>query len=589
MIIPEIPLIKNKALFILMMFVGLHFVEAQEKVASTRHFYTSANGVLYVPQELPMFLFITSDTISRKDMQRLKSISTSQYTNPFYFGEEGKNTISSPWAVDPKTRRVVEPKKDVTLDVIVDGSPPKTRYRYAKSSSYYRDSIRYFGKGVKLTLTSTDKYSGVKQCYYSINAASFQEYGQEISSWIEGGNKVQFYAIDNVGYEEKSRSVSFVYDSTPPKTSDTITGPIVDGVISVNTALQLSSVDSLSGVYRTYFSLDHARMKQYVSPITFADLEDGEHTISWKSEDRVKNMEAQKSMNLYLDRTAPQTKYAIDGDLYKKGKVKYISSRTKLSLIATDNKAGVKEVYYNRNQTSQELYRSPLVIEDKFGKHSIAYWSKDKVENTEKIHSFNVFLDNRSPITRIDFSGKQVFKKDTLFIGPKSKCLLLSKDRGAGWANTQYVINDQPPAMYNGAIELGKEGFYSIKFHSMDKVNNSEVEKASEVFVDATPPMIYINFSVKKIGETEKGEVKMFIDPMHSKLYVSATDKHAGEDRIEYAINKGRFQDYAGPQKLDATELGSEKDGRPYILQIRAYDKLGNMSEKQIEFYVNTK
>ncbi|QZT37976.1 hypothetical protein K5X82_03520 [Halosquirtibacter xylanolyticus] len=576
----------NLRLYFILLLMGFQTVKAQEKVTVKRHYYTDDHGQLYVPKSFPMFLYITSDTIAKKDMQRLNSQEMPQYTNPFYFDTEGRNTIRSPWAVDKETKQTVEPKIDVVFDVYVDGSTPFTRHHYSNAPSYFHSHTQFFGKGITVSLKSTDKYSGVEKTYFSINKAPFTTYNKVLSEWKEGENNIQFYAIDHVGFVEKTHQKNFVYDITAPTTTHTINGPKIEAIVSPKAIINLSSIDTLSGVHRTYYAIDKGKMKQYITGYTFGKLDDGYHTVRWKSEDHVQNMEQEKSFKVYVDKTAPETKYNIIGDLYKKGKIKYISTRSKISLEATDNKAGVKEIFFNPDQTAQNTFSEPFNIEGKFGKHNIAYWAKDKVENNEKIHSFGVFLDNKNPVTRIVFSQPQFFTRDTLFVGPKTKFTLLASDRGAGVSESMYSINDGETKKYKKSQKLETEGFYTVKFHSIDKVNNKEVEKTSELFVDASAPEIYVNFSIKKIDDTEKDGKKVPVYPNYSRMYIGATDKYCGTDRIEYAINKGAFIDYSSPKTLDISELDLFQESKFYVVKIRAYDKLGNMSEKKIEFYV---
>ncbi|MDC1107310.1 hypothetical protein OAT16_11420 [Prolixibacteraceae bacterium] len=576
----------KKKLFVLLLIMSSQLVRSQEKITVNKHYYSREDGRLYVPKSFPAFLYITSDTISKKDIQRLESQEMPQYTNPFYFDTEGRNTIRSPWAVDKETKQTIEPRIDVVFDVFVDGSTPITRHHYSDAPTYSLNKNIYYGKGITVDLKSSDKYSGVETTYISVNNAPFDKAENTISEWIEGENIIQYYAIDHVGYVEETHKKSFIFDTTPPVTTHTIEGPKVEAIVSPKSIISLSSVDSLSGVHRIYYAINKEKMKQYVAGYTFGRLTDGEHIVRWKAEDNVDNIELEKSFKIYVDKTAPETKYNIEGDLYKKGKIKYISLRSKIGLTATDNKAGVEATYYNPDQTAQITYSEPFGIEGKFGKHNIAYWSKDKVENNEKIHSFGVFLDNKNPATRISYSKKQFFTRDTLFIGPKSKFSLNASDRGAGISESQFSINGGETQKYKKEQKLEKEGFYTIRFNSKDKVNNLETEKTSEVFVDASPPEIYINFSIKKINDTEKDGKKLPVYPNYSRMYIGATDKYCGTDRIEYAINKGAFADYSSPKTLDISELDLFQESKFYVVKIRAYDKLGNMSEKQIEFYV---
>ena len=63
--------------------------------------------------------------------------------------------------------------------------------------------------------------------------------------------------------------------------------------------------------------------------------------------------------------------------------------------------------------------------------------------------------------------------------------------------------------------------FKEIVFSSVDMVNNQEENKTSRVYVDNTPPEIFINFSLDNIGT----EDDLPVYPNYVRMFIGATDE----------------------------------------------------------------
>ena len=126
------------------------------------------------------------------------------------------------------------------------------------------------------------------------------------------------------------------------------------------------------------------------------------------------------------------------------------------------------------------------------------------------------------------------------------------------------------------------KGTIQLSSEARDNVNNKESEKESNCYVDNTAPEIFIKFSIKAIG-SKKG---LPVYPNYTRMYVAATDKKVGTETIQYAMDGGSLQLYSSPQTLDASELSRFRKNKKYTVKVVAKDKLGNQSEKTIEFYV---
>jgi REP element-mobilizing transposase RayT len=72
----------------------------------------------------------------------------------------------------------------------------------------------------------------------------------------------------------------------------------------------------------------------------------------------------------------------------------------------------------------------------------------------------------------------------------------------------------------------------------------------------------------------------MEVYPNHVIVFLSATDDKSGLMNIKYKINNSA-------QKIYSEPISNLSPGRDYKIEVLATDKLGNMSNKEIEFSVN--
>lgn len=574
-----------------LLFISVGFAHAQEpnRPEFEKRVY-EANDNTYVHKDLPIYLKFSTSPDPGAKVYDLKSKASAKYTNPMYLDTEGINYIRHRWAVEQSSGKTVYPKQEVLFELYADGLPPVTSSSFSGAPRYYSGGTIYYGEGLKVDLSSRDAVSGLEQIYYSLNSTSFSKYSSPITSFNEGDNSLYYFSSDNVGNAEKNRLKNFVYDVTPPTTTKEIVG-IQHGslILSPKTKIDLSSEDALSGVNRVLYNFDSGSDRKYYSPISLSTLSDGDHTLYYYSYDNVKNEESKKELKFYLDRIPPETNHGINGDLCEKRGIKWVSPRTEITLTSTDNKAGVYKTYYRIGRSMATVgsetrndYTSPFKIPDEYGQHVVKYDAMDNVENLGNNKYLTVYMDNKAPETGIVYGKPQFFTRDTLFINKTTPVTLPSSDRGSGVTKTEYAIDGGGNKTYNGAFNIENHGHRTVTFKSTDCVNNEENQKTSKVFVDNMPPNIFHNFSIQPI-DTKSG-LKVY--PNYTRLYLGATDRHVGTEKILYSVNGSAFTNYSSPQTLDISELNRFKQKKKYKVDVQAYDKLGNMSEYTIEFYV---
>ena len=572
-----------------LLLVGLNMAFISSAIAQEPTKPTYENKVFeqdkkyYVQKSLPVYISFSTTPEGDGKSYPLKSKTNPKDANPMYLDTEGVNYIRSKWAVNPATGKTIVPKREVLMEMYADGLPPRTSLKFTGAPRYNNGSVTFYGKALNFDLSARDGVSGVSETQFSLNGG-FGKYSSTVSAAKEGSNTLYYYSADNVGNAENTRSSAFTVDLTPPSSAHSIVGIVYNNtIIAPSTKFSLSTTDNLSGIRSVVYSFDSQGNRSYSPNINVNGLSDGDHTLYYYATDNVKNEATKKSFNFYLDKITPVVTSTVVGDQHK-GNYLYVSSRTKINLAASDNKAGVKQIYQRIDANGQTDYSSDFSVPNKLGVHYIKYRAVDNVENMAANKTLTVFMDNKNPETGIVYGSPQFFHRDTLFITSQTPVTLRYRDAHSGIKSTSYGIDGASKSPY-AQFTVPGEGNHSISFSSVDNVNNNEEEKNSKVFVDNTPPEIFINFSIEPIGT--KNGANLY--PNYVRMYIGATDDHVGTETVLYSIDGAPLSEYSSPRTLDISELSRFKKVKKYKVRIVSKDKLGNESEKTVEFFVGNK
>ncbi|MEL6534965.1 MAG: hypothetical protein AAFQ98_06105, partial [Bacteroidota bacterium] len=320
--------------------ITLNLSIGQELLSHTKQHYTSNEGRLYWPAELPVYIFIAT-TPDASDSRRLKS-EVPEYGDPMYLDTEGINWIRSNWAVNNETKEQVRPQVEIKYPVWRDGLAPITAIQFNTAERSTAADNPFYGPGLKVSATSTDGGSGVQAIYVSVDGNAYQEYKDTLALEKNARHVLRVYAVDFVGNVEEPQEFVFDVDVTPPVTAHALDGEYTRNILSSRAQITLLSEDPASGISRIYYALDSAEMRPYRNGIPFQTLADGNHVLRYYSVDRVGNAESVKEYPFYLDKNPPEVVATIVGDQYQnRGRV-FISDRTTVELSAADNHSGVR-------------------------------------------------------------------------------------------------------------------------------------------------------------------------------------------------------------------------------------------------------
>jgi len=546
-------------------------ISAQKPEEHQKTTYTDSLGRFIVHVDMPIYIYVA--TSPNETPRRLdRSDEKGKEKEPFYLDGPGEHFIRHMDNINHRAE---------IFPIWADGQAPLTTFTLTGAPIFVNSGVTFFGQGLTASLKATDNKAGVKQIYISTDdGASFSPYkSTSVNTGVEGKYKYSYYAADNVGDVETVKHKEFVVDLSAPVTQHQITGITKNDIVAPTIQITLSASDNLSGIERTTYRFDNETGKPYRqgATISVSHLSEGQHTLYYYSEDRVRNKESEKSFSFYLDKTPPIMSADVLGDKFIVGDRTYFSGQTKLKLTAVDNKSNVKEIRYSINGGPFVEYVEPFYMPTKTGRHAIRYYSVDEMGNSSSgdytHNSGIVYVDLTGPVLSHEFSGPTFRKGDVLYISPETKITLKGVDTESGMQYISYNMDRQTDEIrYNAPFSIQESGAHTVRYFGYDNVSNRNSSNF-EITVDGEGPEIINTFSVKRIDESSSDEVY----PSYVLLYLAATDLMTGNAEIYYSINGGNELLYNAP-------IRNFVKNTSYIVTIRAKDKLNNFSTKTISF-----
>ncbi|WP_421763022.1 OmpL47-type beta-barrel domain-containing protein [Ekhidna sp.] len=542
--------------------------------------FKDEEGKVFVNKDLPVYLSVSS-TPDGSDREILDGKNPA-YSSPMYLDSEGYNTIRSPWQVDPETKKVVYPKAEVIFELYADSKPPKTAIDF-DSEKLARVGEQIVMKAGKVSFSAIDETSGIEAIYYSVDNGPFEKYTSPLAFNDEKSSAIAYYSVDNVGNVEEISTVNLLIDNSAPVSALNVEGDKSEDVLSARSTILLEAKDNSSTNSKIFYTIDEGKTYVYLNPIAITNLSEGEHTVTYFAVDDVDNNEEKKSYTFYLDKSAPRVIDEIIGNTFIANGKEYYSGRTKLKLVAMDNKAGVKEIRYSVNGGEFKLYESPFYLTEA-GNLNIEVLVMDKVNNRVRSAEFSdknnllSYVDLAGPKLGHSVAGPSFTVKDTIYISKATTISLKGSDDDSGFKEIDYQIDNGASSTYAEPFSIESGGFHTITYNGYDNLSNSSTESMI-CMVDNEGPEVFNRFSINsnktKIIEGETVNVY----PPHVVLFLSSTDKGAGLDKISYQVNGGTMLPYR-------SLIENFKKNRLYRINVLVLDKLGNENQEEIAFYI---
>ncbi len=327
---------------------------------------------------------------------------------------------------------------------------------------------------------------------------------------------VKFKSVDFLGNEESENQEALYLDNTAPVTDVVVGTPshLDSGTtfVTSSTTLTLTGDDgSGSGVSEIMYGIDDPVCPNtYTLPVGLGSAVEGAHTIYVKAVDNVGNEEPIRTIDIYVDETAPVTGAVFGNPQHSDSGIIYVNSETSLDFSADDGagsgtastwyrvmKGGAPEIQWT------EYDMTPVFLSGTDGLRQIVFKSTDNLGNEEPEQTVDIYLDTTNPTSSVPgiAPGATVYFNNTL----SSIEIAATDGEGSGVEETKYgVDNPDCPSSYSGPIIVGtmSQGQHLIYFMSIDNVNNEEVIKNITIFLDIAPPVADAGEDLKvEVGE----------------------------------------------------------------------------------------
>lgn len=563
-------------LFFPLLIIAQQNTGAKEPGIKPEKVFVNQEGKIYVKSKTPIYIRLTTSNDNNAPSYLLRNQASEgpQVTpKPFFFEGHGKHSL-----VHPPDHKEIQNRKGPHLFYIFDDArAPKTAISVTKAPLVINKNINIYGKPVKISLHTIDADSGVFAKYFALNSNEFSVYGQPVSLEQEIEYALKYYAVDNVGNISKTGMISYSLDFTPPETVQKIMGKHVqvDGleILAPSARISLKSRDLKAGVKQIRYSFKGEKAVYQKKSLGMKGLKDGPQKIVFAAEDRVENVEQNKTFSFYLDRIRPVVQHALLGDRYESDKKIYVSGRSTVALTAMDNKAGIDQIRYYFKSRKGMIYQQPFIFPAKNGKLTFRYAASDKVGNISKTVKQNVIVDISPPRIRLSFKGEHYYSRKTHYIRSSTEISLPTTDNLSGIQSVSYSLDQSADVMDQKPFNILLEGTHILTYRAVDNVQNRKDDKTISLFVDEKAPELFHLFSVNSTIPNQE------VYPLKSLLFLSATDKQAGIRHIFYQINDGEEKKY--------TKTLLFKERISYQVKIRAVDNVGNISTRQVDFKID--
>ncbi|MGQ9583450.1 MAG: OmpL47-type beta-barrel domain-containing protein, partial [Thermoplasmatota archaeon] len=433
-------------------------------------------------------------------------------TSAVFEGEEGRNyrfySIAIDWAMNVEPMPS-EPDASTTVDTIPPTSSMVPLDPYSATTT------------LRLAWSGRDGVSGVSDytVYVSSNGNPFavwQESTKQTSADFTAQEKHEylFYvrARDNAGNFEaeppQSMWTSTKVDLTPPETSVRFGTPNYGKsptYIKPSTLINLTFKDGYVGVNHTYYLIDSRPQEEYTGSIT--EALGGSRNMSYWSVDRAGNSETPKKVWFFVDTDAPVTTLVLEGPNSTKDATIFITSKTKLSLVARDSGVGVNYSEYTFQMGAMNPYEGPITIK-KAGSYTLRYRSIDLLYTEEAEHAQKLVVDNDPPVTSA--TGPFEPQNSDVYIELKAA------DFVSGLAATLYRVDPSggPDEGWQTGTHVkisaeNNDGAHIIEYYSVDLVGNRENVKSLEVVIDTVSELSVNKLSVSGDRVTVSGKAEV--------------------------------------------------------------------------------
>jgi hypothetical protein len=280
-----------------------------------------------------------------------------------------------------------------------------------------------------------------------------------------------------------------ILDTRPPVTNRDIGSPqhreLATEILNVtgSTQFTLLASDQYSGVFTTRYSIDDVPFEG--TGFVLDGYDDGVHTIRYRSEDNLGNVETETTLVVNLDTTPPTTQITLTGKRFRSNPddIMNVTNATAFTLTSTDFHTEVSLTWYTIDGSYFE--GSEFSIRGYAdGLHTITYGSEDSLNNNESGNILIVYLDNTPPTISVVVGWPSYVSDDVVHVRFSTPFTLYATDLGANNSVIYYSVDGGEKFFeYEGEFTV-QSTTTAILFNGVDVLENWGPESSYTVIVD---------------------------------------------------------------------------------------------------------
>lgn len=369
------------------------------------------------------------------------------------------------------------------------------------------------------------------------------------------------------GVTNKESRLKFYADGDPPVISDSLFGApryTSNQMLFYGKGLKckIKAKDKLSGVDKTYYSIDGTSFREYIAPLDINN--EKTYNMRYYSVDNTGYANVPRNIDLIVDLTSPSSEYRTLENFIDN----VLSSKTKIKLSAEDKISGVENIYYKfGDSTDFSIYKSNLPVSHlKNGEHVISYYSTDHVGNLEDKKEFVFYLDKEAPKPEVIVKGQYHEEGSKFYISAHSLIHLSATDDKIGVEQIYYAINNASDYLtYENPFPLSlKSGQFYISFYAKDKLGNTSTSEKKYYQMDLTPPE-----TKNKVDGPSYAQRSTVWITQETKISLTAKDSESGLKKTDYIIGEDQ------PKKYEGSPIQITSEGN-FLFRYFSYDNVGN-------------
>ena len=164
----------------------------------------------------------------------------------------------------------------------------------------------WYGGSKTFSITASDTLSGVKSIHFRVDGSALTTYTAAQQVTAEGTHTIEYFARDNAGNQEATKTVNFGIDKTKPNSSTD-----AQGEYSQSAIISITATDALSGPKSIAWRIDDGAFAtvngvsgQSLLAAQAATSKAGTHTLEYVVTDFAGNQEATKTATFHVTRQA---------------------------------------------------------------------------------------------------------------------------------------------------------------------------------------------------------------------------------------------------------------------------------------------